>query len=1412
MSHPPSARPFRRRSRPVALTTMVGRVCTLIVALAVAALTVIALPAAAATPTSTASASATSAKNPVSTAKAAGPTSPGRHPANQVCDKPSKAGEMSCFAMVRTDVVKEKGLQADAAPAGFGPADLQSAYNLPSAGSTETVAVVAAYDNPNAEADLAVYRQQYGLPPCTTANGCFKKIDQRGATGYPAGNSTWASEIALDIDMVSATCPSCKILLVEADDAQMKNLGVAVNQAVAQGAKHISNSWGSIETSTELQNEAYFNHPGVAITFATGDSGHRVAYPAASRYVTAVGGTSLFKDTSIARGWTESAWNLAGSGCSRYVPKPSFQQDTGCARRTTADVSAVADPSTGVAVYDGGWRVFGGTSASAPIIAAVYALAGTPEAGSAPNSYPYSAQPSALNDVTSGSNGSCTPGYLCNGGPGYDGPTGLGTPNGLAAFRPAPSGPHGTVAGTVTDGSAPVAEAKVTMGDVTAMTDRQGRYTLTASPGTYDVSVSKFGYGTKTVSGVAIADGQTVTEDFALSAKSRVDITGKVHDGSGHGWPLYATVRVKGEPTAVAYTDPKTGKYTLSVPVSGTYTLQVDPVYPGYERNSQAVQVGSADVTHDVNASVDQATCTAAGYGFKYHGTTESFDDGTKPASWTVDDKVGNGQTWVFKDPRKVGNRTGGSGDFAVLDSDYYGRTSSQDSSLISPVMDFSQQAQPVLTFHSDYNGIGSQTGDVDLSVDGGQTWKTLWHHTNDRAWGPRTEVVDLSQAAGKAKVQVRFHFTADWGLWWQVDDVLLGSRTCDPLPGGLVVGRVTDKNTGAGINGATVTSADKPTEKTTSAATPNNPKLSDGFYWMFSTLTGEHKFSAAVGRHYSPQDITVNVAPDQATDGTFALPAPRLAVSPAQLSTTVDWQGQANSALTLKNTGTAPLTAKIGEWPVVNQPAAQPAAAQQGAPLQKVKGDYSPLPPQPGKTKRTAAAKPSVTPYSAPWTTVADYPIEIMDNAVATIGGKVYSVGGFDGTTYRNNAYRYDADAQAWSALPNLSVARDAPQAAAYGGKLYVFGGWGLDGHPVAKTEIYDPASGTWSTGADNPKAYDAAGVAVLGDKIYIVGGCLGSVCTTADVQVYDPATNSWSSGPAYPERTAWLGCGAIEDKLYCAGGWNGIGSTHAYSYDPASAKWTRVADLPIELWGMGSSVSAGKLLVSGGVTDHSSVLTNQGFAYDPEADAWAALPNSNNTLYRGGSTCGFYKIGGSAGRNYGSTKAELLPGNDQCTATGDVPWLSLDKTEVTIQPGESVDVNASFNANIAEITQPGTFAAQLTIGAKTPYGAIPSVPVTLTVNPPKTWGKITGTVTGVGCTDTSAPLTGATVQITSKTANYTLKTDRNGRYVYWLDVKNNPLTVTASKDGWEPQTRSVKIKEGKATAADFSLKYTCT
>ena len=367
-------------------------------------------------------------------ANGGGPTN---HPHKKVCGDTGNPHLARCHAEVDTqdDGVTPFATSSPSSGA-LRPADLQSAYAFDaSLGAGSTIAIVDAYDDAAAESDMGAYRAQFGLPSCTTGNGCFRKLNQKGATSpLPSGNSGWAQEIALDLDMASAVCPNCKILLVEADSALFDDLAAAVDTAAANGANAISNSYGGNEFNGEATYESHYNHPGIAITVSSGDNGYGAQYPATSQYVTAVGGTHLVR-ASNARGWTETAWSGAGSGCSAYIAKPAWQTDAGCAKRTMADVAAVADPSTGVAVYNsigssGGnnWYVVGGTSASAPIIAGVYALG-----GASSNALPY-AHTGALNDVTSGSNGSCSQTYLCNARAGYDGPTGLGTPNGLGAF------------------------------------------------------------------------------------------------------------------------------------------------------------------------------------------------------------------------------------------------------------------------------------------------------------------------------------------------------------------------------------------------------------------------------------------------------------------------------------------------------------------------------------------------------------------------------------------------------------------------------------------------------------------------------------------------------------------------------------------------------------------------------------------------------------------------------------------------------------------------------------------------------------------------------------------------------------------------------------------------------------------
>ncbi len=363
----------------------------------------------------------------------------------QVCTR-GKGDEMRCHARV---IVDEKGSpKGGILPSGLGPVELHNAYvGQTTASRRQIIAIVDAYDHPNILSDLNTYSATFGIPGLPGCSGsivsssipCFQKINQQGGTKYPSLNAGWALEIALDVETAHAMCQNCSILLVEASSNSYANLMSAVDRAIASGAGVVSNSYGSSEFSGETAYDAHFNKPGVAITFSSGDAGYGAEFPASSQYVTAVGGTTLFLNTDKTYGG-EAAWSGAGSGCSAYESKPSWQFDAGCVRRTVADVSAVADPNTGAAVYDSvryqgirGWFKVGGTSLSSPVVAGMYALAGGVPSASFGNALPYASAPN-LHDIISGSNGSCGGSYLCTAVLGYDGPTGFGTPNGIGAF------------------------------------------------------------------------------------------------------------------------------------------------------------------------------------------------------------------------------------------------------------------------------------------------------------------------------------------------------------------------------------------------------------------------------------------------------------------------------------------------------------------------------------------------------------------------------------------------------------------------------------------------------------------------------------------------------------------------------------------------------------------------------------------------------------------------------------------------------------------------------------------------------------------------------------------------------------------------------------------------------------------
>jgi subtilase family serine protease len=353
-----------------------------------------------------------------------------------------------CHAHIVTD---ENGSpHVTSSPDGFGPANFLKAYSLRKTAPVKTtIAIIDAYDDPNIYNDLAIYSQTFGLPAlkdcaistATKTKPCFQKIDQNGGTNYPVSDAGWASEIALDVEIAHGICQNCSILLVEAKSASFNDLMTAFDKAVSMGANVISNSYGGGEFSGETGYDSHFNRSGIAITFSSGDSGYGVEYPAASKYVTAVGGTSLsLKSTGTYL--SETAWSGAGSGCSKYESKPVFQKDAHCSNRTVADVSADADPDTGAAIYDSfsfegkkGWFKIGGTSLASPLVAGVYAVAGLVPTTKLGNSLPYTfAKTTSLHDIALGKNGTCKGTYLCDALEGYDGPTGLGSPKGEKAF------------------------------------------------------------------------------------------------------------------------------------------------------------------------------------------------------------------------------------------------------------------------------------------------------------------------------------------------------------------------------------------------------------------------------------------------------------------------------------------------------------------------------------------------------------------------------------------------------------------------------------------------------------------------------------------------------------------------------------------------------------------------------------------------------------------------------------------------------------------------------------------------------------------------------------------------------------------------------------------------------------------
>jgi hypothetical protein len=488
-------------------------------------------------------------------------------------------------------------------------------------------------------------------------------------------------------------------------------------------------------------------------------------------------------------------------------------------------------------------------------------------------------------------------------------------------------GPTGTLHGNVNDGSNPIAGVKVSAGSASTNTNASGDYSFTLPIGTYDMTASKYGFLPGSANGVVVSDGGDTVQNFTLAAAPSVTVNGVVRDAAT-AWPLYAKVVIKasGAPTFTQYTDPVTGYYSQTVVSGIPYTFQVTAVSSGYLPGGGVVPLGASRLAPDATVvnwdlTADALSCNAPGYSLIVGGLSENFDSGSLPKGWTItNDSTDGGGPWTINtggDPcgQFPGNQTGGTGPYALANSNCDAFVT-DDTSLITPSVDFSAVPSPILRFNEDYKNLGD-TADVDISTNGGSSWTNVLSQTSD-ARGPRTVQLDISGVAGgQADVRARWHYyNAFWAWWWQVDNVLLGTAACVPSPGGLVVGNVSSAVTLAGLNGATVDNMTSGGSVKT-FATPDDPNQPDGMYILFSE-SGSQTLQASLNLYGSDQH-SLTVIPNSTVRQNFILQSGNVTATPSPVNARVNPGGTDNKVLTLANTGGAPATFSILE---INAPA----------------------------------------------------------------------------------------------------------------------------------------------------------------------------------------------------------------------------------------------------------------------------------------------------------------------------------------------------------------------------------------------------------------------------------------------------------------------------------------------------------
>ena len=864
------------------------------------------------------------------------------------------------------------------------------------------------------------------------------------------------------------------------------------------------------------------------------------------------------------------------------------------------------------------------------------------------------------------------------------------------------SGPTGTLEGHVTDGTNPIAGASVTAVPsitspaATTLTDAAGHYQFTLPIGSYDMTASKFGYTGDSANGVLVTDGGDTIQDFTLTPNLVLVVNGVVKDGSGAGWPLYAKIDITGPagfPGATVYTDPVTGYYSLPLPAGFTYHFVITSQIPGYNQTVADVNVPVPGVRNSPNdppgfvanfsLTVDAGVCIAPGYtaGPDVPLFSESFDGGVLPAGWSAINNSGNGAGWLIKTDASPcsefpGNLTGGSGPFALVNSDCDGLVQ-DDNELRSPAVDVSAYGGAKLHFNMDYVNLGD-TAKVDVSTDGGATWTNAWSK-NVTVRGPDVETAILPNAGGHSDVRIRFHYVAFFAWWWQVDNVNITGATCLPGTGGLVVGNVTDSNTGAGLNGATVKNLPDG-DSTTTFATPGDPNVPDGFYAVYAG-SGPQPFEAS-DTGYATQDKNVSVIPNSTVRLDFSLGAGLLSRSPDSLSSKVNPGDTDTQTLTITNNGTADGSFKIVE---VNAPLPSTRPHPQAS-LEDRRNAQKRVPPARWNSANTnhIPAMPKA-PKNVPAINAGD----VISSFPSGLG-KGWGVG-------------FDSNAShVWIADPT-----------------YIGGGTNQDhsfttgGTDTGDTIDLTPVSGLWiGDQAFNSRTGMLWGVNVGGDnclaemdpvaKVVTGNEICGSPWTNISQRAvaYDAVGDTyfvggWNEGVVYHID----GTGAVIDSAFVALSMSGL------AYDATSQHLLAMSNQPA-----GNDVTVLDAANGYAVLGAFQVLDNGSPAFADFSQAGLEFDCSGN----------LWAI------NQNTQVVYLISAGEPASCGSDIPWLSEDPTEGTLAPGGSAPIAVTFDS--AGLL-PGLRQAQLTFTTDTPY-TLPPVGINFTVrfldvlddNPPGT------------------------------------------------------------------------------------------